>query len=128
MNILVRFEVIQISSFLERQLISRKFAAEVYKASAESHQSLESHVLSSFFNEHLCFKICLVSVSLIEGHKHFHLVWENNRAMSAKQRKRSSCKDVYREHDNSKVWPLLYFKELQTDEFPDFSLLSKNVF
>ena len=44
MNILVRFEVIQISSFLERQLISRKFAAEVYKASAESHQSLSMHL------------------------------------------------------------------------------------
>ena len=40
MNILVRFEVIQISSFSECQLISRKFKAEVYKASAESHQSL----------------------------------------------------------------------------------------
>ena len=40
MNILVRFEVIQISNFSECQLISRKFAAEVYKASAESHQSL----------------------------------------------------------------------------------------
>ena len=40
MNSLVRFEVIQISSFSERQLISRKFTAEVYKASAESHQSL----------------------------------------------------------------------------------------
>ena len=40
MNILVRFEVIEISSFSERQLISRKFTAEVYKASAESHQSL----------------------------------------------------------------------------------------
>ena len=40
MNILVRFEVIQISSVLERQLISRKFVAEVYKASVESHQSL----------------------------------------------------------------------------------------
>ena len=40
MNILVRFEVIQISSFSERQLSSRKFAVEVYKASAESHQSL----------------------------------------------------------------------------------------
>ena len=40
MNILVRFEVIQISSFSECQLISRKFTAEVYKASAESHQSL----------------------------------------------------------------------------------------
>ena len=34
MNILVRFEVIQISSFSECQLISRKFTAEVYKASA----------------------------------------------------------------------------------------------
>ena len=40
MNILVRFEVIQISSFSERQLISRKFEAEVYEASAETHQSL----------------------------------------------------------------------------------------
>ena len=49
---------------------------------------------------------------------------ENNHAMSAKQR--SSCEDVYRVHDNSKVWPLLNFHELQTEEFPDFSLLSKN--
>ena len=40
MNILVRFEVIQISSFSESHLISRKFTAEVYKASADSHQSL----------------------------------------------------------------------------------------
>ena len=45
MNTLARFEVIQIASFSERQLISRKFTAEVYKAevykaSAESHQSL----------------------------------------------------------------------------------------
>ena len=40
MNILVRFEVIQILSFSERQLISREFTAEVYKASARSHQSL----------------------------------------------------------------------------------------
>ena len=40
MNILVRIEVIQISSFTERQLISRIFRAEVYKASAESHQRL----------------------------------------------------------------------------------------
>ena len=40
MNILVRFEGIQISSFSECQLISRKFAAEVYRASADSHQSL----------------------------------------------------------------------------------------
>ena len=39
-NILVRFEVTQISSFSERHLISRKFTAEVYKASAETHQSL----------------------------------------------------------------------------------------
>ena len=61
---------------------------------------------------------------LIERHKHFHVVWENNRAMSAKQR--SSCEDVYRVHDNGKVWPLLNFHELQTEEFPDFSLLSKN--
>ena len=41
MNILVRFEVTKISSFSECQLISRKFTAEVYKASeAESHDSL----------------------------------------------------------------------------------------
>ena len=40
MNILVKFEVIQISSFSECQLISRKFTAEVYKALAKSHQSL----------------------------------------------------------------------------------------
>ena len=38
----------------------------------------------------------------------------------------SSYKDVYRVHDNSKVWPLLNFYELPTEEFPDFSLLSKN--
>ena len=63
-------------------------------------------------------------VSLIECHKHFHLVWENNCAISAKQR--SECEDVYRVHDNGKVWPLLNFHELQTEEFPDFSLLSKN--
>ena len=62
--------------------------------------------------------------SLIECHKHFHSVWENNRAMSAKQR--SACEDVYRVHDNRKVWPLLNFHELQTEEFSDFSLLSKN--
>ena len=36
-------------------------------------------------------------------------------------KKRSSCED-----DNSKMWPLLNFYELQTEEFPDFSLLSKN--
>ena len=41
MNILGRFEVTQISSFSECQLISRKFTAEVYKSSeAESHESL----------------------------------------------------------------------------------------
>ena len=61
---------------------------------------------------------------LIECHKHFHLAWENNRAMSAKQRR--SCKDVHRVHDNSKVGPLLNFLELQTEEFPEFSLLSDN--
>ena len=59
---------------------------------------------------------------LIECHK--HLIWENNRAVSAKQR--SSCEDVYRVHNNSKVWPLLNLHELQTEEFPDFSLLFKN--
>ena len=64
------------------------------------------------------------NASLIECHKHFHLVWENNRTMSAKQR--SSCEDVYRVHDNGKVWPLLKFHELQTEEFPDFGLLSNN--
>ena len=62
--------------------------------------------------------------SLIESHKHFHLLWENNRAMSAMQR--SACEDVYRVHDNGKVWRLLNFHELQTEEFPDVSLLSKN--
>ena len=61
---------------------------------------------------------------LIECHKYFHLAWENNHAVSAKQR--SSCKDVCKVHDNSKVWPLLNFHELQTEEFPHFSLLSKN--
>ena len=61
---------------------------------------------------------------LIESHKHFHSVWEDNHAVSAKQR--SSCKDVYRVHDNSKVWPLLNPYELQTEKFSDFSLLSKN--
>ena len=61
---------------------------------------------------------------LIECHKHVHLVGEYNCAVSAKQR--SSCKDVYGVHDNSKVWPLLNFHELQTEEFSDFSLLSKN--
>ena len=40
MYILVKFEVIQMLSLSERQLISRKFTAEVYKASAESYQSL----------------------------------------------------------------------------------------
>ena len=64
------------------------------------------------------------NASVIEGKMHFHLVWENNRAMSAKQR--SSCEDVYRVHGNGKVWPLLNFYELQTEEIPDFSLLSKN--
>ena len=61
---------------------------------------------------------------LIECHKHFHLAWENNRAVIVKQR--SSCKDFYRVHGNSKVWPLLNFHELQTEEVPDFNLLSKN--
>ena len=63
------------------------------------------------------------------GHNEYKIVfsilaWENNHPVSVKQR--SSCKDVYRVHDNSKVWPLLNFHELQTEEFPDFSLLSKN--
>ena len=44
---------------------------------------------------------------LIECREHFHSVWEYNRAVSAKQR--SLCKDVYRVHDNSMVWPLLNF-------------------
>ena len=61
---------------------------------------------------------------LIECHKYFHLSWVNNHAVSTKQR--SSCEDVYRVPDNSKVWPFLNFHELQTEEFPDFSLLSKN--
>ena len=63
---------------------------------------------------------------VIECHiKYFHLAWENNHAICAKQR--SSCKDVYRVHDNSKVWLLLNFHELQTEEFLEFSLLSKNL-
>ena len=44
--------------------------------------------------------------------------------MSAKQR--SACEDVHRVHDNGKLWPLLNFHELQTEEFPGLSLLSKN--
>ena len=45
--------------------------------------------------------------------------------MSAKQR--SSCEDFYRVHDNGKVWPLLNFHVLQTEEFLSFfSLLSRN--
>ena len=44
--------------------------------------------------------------------------------MSEKQR--SSHEDVCRVHNSCKVWPLLNFHELQTEEFPDFSLLSKN--
>ena len=62
--------------------------------------------------------------SLIKCHVHFHSVWKNNCAMSAKQR--SAFEDVYRAHDNGKFWPLLNFHELQTEEFYDFSLLSKN--
>ena len=59
---------------------------------------------------------------LIECHiKYFHLAWENNHAVNAKER--NSCKDVYRVRDNSKV---LNFHELHTEEFPDFSLPSKN--
>ena len=61
---------------------------------------------------------------LIECHKYFQLACENNHAVSAKQK--SSCKDVYRVLDNSKVWPLLNCHELQIEEFPNFSLLSKN--
>ena len=60
-NILVRFEVIQISNFSESQLISRKFTAEVYKASAVSHRSLPM-CPEFILQRHLCFKICLVSV------------------------------------------------------------------
>ena len=66
------------------------------------------------------------NVSLIECHKHFYLVWENNRVVSAKQRSSCDHEDVYRVHDNGKVWPLLNFHELKTEEFPDFSLLSNN--
>ena len=70
-------------------------------------------------------KFCLsFNAVLIECHKYFHLEWENNHAVSAKQRR--SCKDVYRVHDNSKMRPLLNFHKLQPEEFPDFSLLSKN--
>ena len=63
MNILVGFEGIQISSFSEYQLISRKFADEVYFTKLQqSHIKVCPCVLSSSFNKHLCFKICLVSV------------------------------------------------------------------
>ena len=55
------------------------------------------------------------NASLIKYHKHFHLVWENNRAVSAKQRR--SCEGFRRVHENSKVWPLLNFHELQTENF-----------
>ena len=48
---------------------------------------------------------------------------QSNHAMTAKQR--HSSEDVHRVHDNSEVWPLLNFHELQTEEFPDFNLLSK---
>ena len=61
MNILVRFEVIQILSFSERQLISRKFTAE-FTTLQQSHIKVYRCVLSSSFNSHLCFKICLVFV------------------------------------------------------------------
>ena len=64
------------------------------------------------------------NASLIECHNHFHLLWENNRGMSAKQR--SSCENVYRVHDNDRVCSVLNFGELQTEEFLYFSLLSKN--
>ena len=60
-NILVRFEVTQILSFSERQLISRKFTVEIYKASAESHQSLPM-CPEFILQRHLYFEICLVSV------------------------------------------------------------------
>ena len=54
MNILVRFEVIQISSFSGRLLISGKFEAEVIKLQ-QSHIKVYSCLLSSSFNRHLCF-------------------------------------------------------------------------
>ena len=60
MNILVRLEVIQISCFLEHQLISRKFTAEVHKASAESHQSLP-----------MCHEFILQQASLFQNISRF---------------------------------------------------------
>ena len=42
------------------------------------------------------------------------------------QNKEVQWEDVYRVHDNGKVWRSLNFHELQTEEFLDFSFLSKN--
>ena len=61
MNILVRFEVIQISSFLEHQLIQENVQLKFIKLQ-QCHIKVYPCVLSSSFNRHLCFKICLVSV------------------------------------------------------------------
>ena len=62
-------------------------------------------------------------ISLIECHWHFPLARENNRAVSVKQI--ILCKDSYRAHDKSKVWPMLNFYKLHTVKFSDFGLFSK---
>ena len=45
--------------------------------------------------------------------------------MSEKQR--SLCKDVYRAHDESCVWPMLNFYKLQTMKFIEINWLSQNL-
>ena len=66
---------------------------------------------------------CFLMSSLIKRHQHFHLVSENNRAVSLKQI--ISSKDGYRAHDERQMWPLLHFCKLQTAKFSDLGLLSK---
>ena len=65
MNILVRFEVIQISNFSERQMISKKKLQLKFTKLQQTHITVYPCVLSSSFSRHLCFKICLVSVLLL---------------------------------------------------------------
>ena len=45
--------------------------------------------------------------------------------MSEKQRR--LCKDVYRAHDESYVWPSLNFYKLQTVKFREIDWLSQNL-
>ena len=61
------------------------------------------------------------NASLIECHKYFHLAWENNHAVSANKEVLAKMFTEYM--TIVKVWSLLNFHELQTEEFPDFSLL-----